>query len=47
MNPYFISGVIGAVLGLKRTCPECRVDTGISCLHMMGMREVIISTLEG
>ena len=26
MNPYFILGVIGAILGLKRTCPKCKRD---------------------
>ncbi len=24
MNPYIISGVIGAVLRLKRICPKCK-----------------------
>lgn len=26
MNPYFISSIIGTILGLKRTCPKCKKD---------------------
>ncbi len=24
MNPYFISVIIGTILGLKRVCPKCK-----------------------
>ena len=23
MNPYFISSILGALRGIKRTCPKC------------------------
>ena len=29
MNPYIISTVIGAILGLKRTCPVCKRDQNV------------------
>ena len=26
MNPFLISAVVSTMLGLKRSCPECRRD---------------------
>ncbi|MBF0450620.1 MAG: 30S ribosomal protein S27 [Candidatus Magnetomorum sp.] len=26
MNPYFMSGIISTLFGLKRTCPKCKRD---------------------